>query len=181
MSEYTPKEWVKDNMVTNAKLRRLKELIEQIPTGGTIDEALSTESENAVQNKVVTGALNGKEPKTVIYHFEADAEHEGEILCTEEKTVGEIAASCELSPVELMYNNVKYLVQLAGTEGTDSTVIAWGLNVMNTSTPKLGYIVGINDTNITNKWLYAEIEIASKTYVTQQINNAITSAINANY
>ena len=57
MSEYTPKEWVKDNPITNVKLKRLKELIDSIPVGGEIDSELSTTSENAVQNKVITAAL----------------------------------------------------------------------------------------------------------------------------
>ena len=64
MRTYTPKEWIKDNLVTNKKINAILEKISNIPTL-TVDSELSDTSENPVQNKVIKTALDNITPPSV--------------------------------------------------------------------------------------------------------------------
>lgn len=184
MSEYTPKEWVKDNMVTNAKLRRLKELIEQIPIGGTIDDALSNDSENAVQNKVITNALNDKQKKEVKYTFSRAVGNPEELVCDQQITVKDVYDAYQTTNVKFYINdlNVELSVGFAEHDLEDDSYVvgasayAW-LNDKHTGLTA----VGLKDSNVTDLWFLNEATLATEDYVDTAIANAITSAINANY
>lgn len=60
MCAYTPKEWVKNNLVTNKKLKSLDTRVTALEDDGgvTVDTELSTTSENPVQNKVIAQKIN---------------------------------------------------------------------------------------------------------------------------
>lgn len=70
MPNYTPKEWIKNNLVTNKKIKNLDNRVTALEDAGgetiTVDSALSDTSENPVQNKAITAAISAiGVPKTI--------------------------------------------------------------------------------------------------------------------
>ena len=59
MKDYTPKDWLKSNLVTNKKLKELENKIDSFEV--TVDSELDSTSENPVQNKVIADALDNIE------------------------------------------------------------------------------------------------------------------------
>ena len=64
MRTYTPKEWIKSNLITNKKINAILEKIANIPVI-TVDNELSETSTNPVQNKVIKTALDNIVPPSI--------------------------------------------------------------------------------------------------------------------
>lgn len=107
MSEYTPKQWKINNMFTAKKIKELEE-----GGGGgtvTVDSALSDTSENPVQNKIITSALNAiKVPMVVtLTPTETTGSYTGDV-----NTSAIVEAFNGKTPVYVYEANSKYMLQV---------------------------------------------------------------------
>ena len=206
MSEYTPKEWVKDNPITNVKLKRLKELIDSIPVGGEIDSELSTTSENAVQNKVITAALetistdigtleSGKQDSNKYYTLEPHQTLSNTYVLTS-GTIEDIYNDYTANKnVYIVYGEAKALVTTAISAGGSYICMASVVvHDVGDYSSTLYIFFGIKSTGVDDQFTIYDINLTVDTTadatsdnlvtnkaITTYVNNSIFGAMGANY
>ena len=201
MGEYTPKEWVKDNPITNIKLKRLKELIDSIAAGSVVDTELSTTSKHAVQNKVITGAIETLESeKQGVNKYYTLEEHPAmsNTYVLESGTIKDICDDFNANKNTFLVVDVTKLrvsTAIADAANNSYICIASAMSYDGDTGAKEVYIfLGMKDANIDNYFYMLKQNLTPDTVadthsdnlvtnraITTYVNNSIFGAMGANY
>lgn len=102
-----------------------------ITEGGTIDSELSTDSENAVQNKVITNALNDKASKTELASVSADKANKADVYTKQEVDDKFTNAQNQINQISTDTSAINTEVQTLKTDKQDTLVSGTNIKTIN--------------------------------------------------
>lgn len=102
-----------------------------ITEGGTIDSELSTDSENAVQNKVITNALNEKASKTELSNVSANKADKADVYTKQEIDDKFTNAQNQIDQISIDTSATNAEVQTLKTDKQDTLVSGTNIKTIN--------------------------------------------------
>ena len=102
-----------------------------ITEGGTIDSELSTDSENAVQNKVITNALNDKASKTELSNVSTSKANKADVYTKQEIDNKFTNAQSQIDQISTDTSAINTEVQTLKTDKQDTLVSGTNIKTIN--------------------------------------------------
>ena len=102
-----------------------------ITEGGTIDSELSTDSENAVQNKVITNALNDKASKTELSNVSTSKADKADVYTKQEIDTKFTNAQSQIDQISTDTSAINTEVQTLKTDKQDTLVSGTNIKTIN--------------------------------------------------
>ena len=102
-----------------------------IKEGGTIDSELSTDSENAVQNKVITNALNEKASKTELSNVSTSKANKADVYTKQEIDTKFTNAQSQINQISTDTAAINAEVQTLKTDKQDTLVSGTNIKTIN--------------------------------------------------
>ena len=102
-----------------------------ITAGGTIDSELSTDSENAVQNKVITNALNEKASKTELSNVSTSKANKTDVYTKQEVDTKFTNAQSQINQLSTDTSAINTEVQTLKTDKQDNLVSGTNIKTIN--------------------------------------------------
>ena len=102
-----------------------------ITGGGTIDSELSTDSENAVQNKVITNALNEKASKTELSNVSTSKANKADVYTKQEIDDKFTNAQSQINQISTDTSAINTEVQTLKTDKQDTLVSGTNIKTIN--------------------------------------------------